>query len=451
MSIQITQEQITALAPDASAASAGKKLGVSKKWQALGQNAEALWGECQGSALYYVRINLATLASKCSCPSRKFPCKHALGLLTLVATTPEEIPQSPPPSWVTDWLNRQQAVAKRRANAASGEQEAPSESALAAQKKRADKRLTLVNDGIQNLELWLNDLIRNGLADAGSQGITIWEDQAAQMVDAQAPGLASRLRALSAIPNASPDWPERLLGGLGKLALLLEAYHKIDSLPDALQADVRQLIGWNINQEELEARGEKVQDDWIMLSQEKERVETARRLRIRQSWLLGVHTHRSALILDFAGPGQDYPDDQPAIGQVQPATLLFWPGAYPQRARIHQKSERAYKLQRRIPGHATIEAFLGQTSEALARQPWLENFLCILEDVIPTYQPDKQQWYLRDSLGAVLPLKRGQYWDLLATSGGQSLLACCEWNGDFLSLFGVQTADLRYQKLKEEA
>lgn len=451
MSIQITQDQIKALAPDASSASASKKLGVSKKWQALGQNAEAIWGECQGSALYYVRINPTTLASKCSCPSRKFPCKHSLGLLTIAATTPEEIPQAQPPSWVADWLNKQQALAKRQATIAEGKQEPASESTLAAQKKRADKRLTLVNDGIQSLELWLNDLIRNGLADAGSHGITLWEDQAAQMVDAQAPGLATRLRSLSAIPNASSDWPEKLLAGLGKLALLLEAYHKLDSFPAALQSDIRQQIGWNISQEELEAQGEKVQDHWIMLSQQKERLETARRLRMRQSWLLGIHTRKPALVLDFAGPGQEYPNDQPTIGHVQPGEMLFWPGAYPQRARIHQNSGKAYTLQRKVPGHPTIEAFLENTASALAAQPWLETFLCVLEDVIPTYESEEQQWSLRDQTGVVLPLKHGQYWDLLATSGGRPLLACCEWDGEALTLLGTQTSDLRYHKLKEEA
>ncbi|MDQ3283523.1 MAG: SWIM zinc finger family protein, partial [Acidobacteriota bacterium] len=31
---------------------------------------------------------LTDLASKCSCPSRKFPCKHAVGLLVLGVQSP---------------------------------------------------------------------------------------------------------------------------------------------------------------------------------------------------------------------------------------------------------------------------------------------------------------------------------------------------------------------------
>jgi hypothetical protein len=73
VSILLTSEQVLALAPDASSASAGKKLGNTRIWQRLGQNSSVLWGECQGSALYQVKVDLSTLTTQCSCPSRKFP------------------------------------------------------------------------------------------------------------------------------------------------------------------------------------------------------------------------------------------------------------------------------------------------------------------------------------------------------------------------------------------
>src|SRR5690242_8827324 len=112
--MQLTAEQILALAPDTSSASAGKKLASTKGWQGLGRNPTALWGECQGSALYQVRVDLSDLTARCSCPSRKFPCKHALGLLLLAATTPAALPEGEPPEWVSDWLGRRAAAAGRR-------------------------------------------------------------------------------------------------------------------------------------------------------------------------------------------------------------------------------------------------------------------------------------------------------------------------------------------------
>ena len=74
--MNLTIDQVTALAPDASSAAAAKKLANPAAWRSLGRDAEALWGECQGTALYQVRVAVADLTAKCSCPSRKFPCKH---------------------------------------------------------------------------------------------------------------------------------------------------------------------------------------------------------------------------------------------------------------------------------------------------------------------------------------------------------------------------------------
>src|SRR5579884_1283819 len=110
----LTSEQVLAQAPDASSASAGKKLASTKQWRNLGRNEEALWGECQGSALYQVRVDLSDLAVKCSCPSHKFPCKHGIGLLVLAASNPSLLPSAEPPEWVADWLAKRSAAAAQR-------------------------------------------------------------------------------------------------------------------------------------------------------------------------------------------------------------------------------------------------------------------------------------------------------------------------------------------------
>jgi len=63
-----------------------------------------IWGECQGSGAkpYQVQIALAEPAFKCSCPSRKFPCKHGLGLLLIYATSPISVIASERPAWVSE-------------------------------------------------------------------------------------------------------------------------------------------------------------------------------------------------------------------------------------------------------------------------------------------------------------------------------------------------------------
>ena len=49
-------------------------------------------------------MTISEPAFRCSCPSRKFPCKHGLGLLLLLADQPALFKQQEPPAWVADWL-----------------------------------------------------------------------------------------------------------------------------------------------------------------------------------------------------------------------------------------------------------------------------------------------------------------------------------------------------------
>src|SRR5437588_8586551 len=108
MPLSLTLAQISTLAPDASSLAAGKKLAAGRDWRALGHDERALWGECQGSALYQVRVDLGDLSAKCTCPSRKFPCKHALGLMLKAAGDASSIAAAAPPDWVAEWLARRE-------------------------------------------------------------------------------------------------------------------------------------------------------------------------------------------------------------------------------------------------------------------------------------------------------------------------------------------------------
>ncbi len=121
--MELNRDQVLALAPDASSAKAATGLLADGKWDTLGADARALWGECKGSGAkpYQVQVELGALASRCSCPSRKFPCKHGLALMLMYAQgNPRFASASAPPDWVTQWLvSRQERSAKKEAAAAS--------------------------------------------------------------------------------------------------------------------------------------------------------------------------------------------------------------------------------------------------------------------------------------------------------------------------------------------
>jgi hypothetical protein len=87
----LTIEGVLALAPDDVSAKAARGLSSPTKWPLLGANDAAAWGECQGSGSkpYQTQVDLSGPAFRCSCPSRKFPCKHGLALLIMRAQSAE--------------------------------------------------------------------------------------------------------------------------------------------------------------------------------------------------------------------------------------------------------------------------------------------------------------------------------------------------------------------------
>src|SRR5215813_6655302 len=122
-----TTEQILALAPDAASAKAGQGLVSARKWLSLGADDRTAWGLCQGSGKdpYQTQIDLTEPAFRCSCPSRKFPCKHALGLFLLLAAQSEAFKEKRPPAWVDEWLasraKRSEQLAEKQAKGETGE------------------------------------------------------------------------------------------------------------------------------------------------------------------------------------------------------------------------------------------------------------------------------------------------------------------------------------------
>ena len=421
----MTPEGVAALAPDGKVAAAGRKLGVPKIWEGPGRSDDAILGECRGSAVYQVRVDLSDLAVKCSCPSRKHPCKHGIGLLFLHLETP--LPKAPAPDWVTDWLARRAASTKARKSAGRREDTAPDPEARA---MRARKRLSRVAAGLDALDVWMEDLVRDGLAMAGTKPASFWETPAIRMVDAQAPAVATRLRHLSGLPNSSPDWPEKLLEGLGRLALLSEAFRRLDAFDEPLAETVKAEVGIPLSQEEVLERGEKASDGWIVLGQ---RTEDEGRLRARRTWLLGADTLRYALILQFAASGTPFTESF-VSGTVVEGELAFYPGAYPLRAVVRSRAGAATRTEE-LPGHGMVEAFLDHTSTVTAGQPWLERLPVTLEAVVPLL--DEGRWLVRDRDGEALPLTGGDHWSLLSLSGGHPVDLAAEWDGEMLLPLGV--------------
>jgi uncharacterized Zn finger protein len=440
--MQWTAEQIIALAPDAASVKAGQGLVTLGKWQNLGRSASAsgtttpaVWGECQGSGSkpYLAQVDLSEPAFKCSCPSRKFPCKHGLGLLLLLAQDEAPFAEQSPPDWVEAWLNsRQTRQAKKSEKPAETQAELQTKQAdPIAQSKRAASRSAKVEAGIAELNQWLGDLLRQGLATPLSSGS--WQQISARMVDAQAPGLDRRLQDMASTVQSGEGWTDRLVEQLGQLQLILESYSRIETLPAALQADVRSQIGWTSSQAEVLAVPERrVQDRWWVLGQRDQPEEP---LRSRRIWLWGEASGRSALLLLFAYGSQ--PFELTLIpGTIVEMEVAFFESAYPQRAIVageitvvDQTISQPIDQPIDQPIVQSIDEAMERYSQALCQQPWIDRMVVIIGGVVPIEQGDK--YLIWDGVNLALPIRSGydNWWELVAVSGGRPIDLCGEWNG----------------------
>jgi len=430
--MNLTLEQVVEMAPDAASAAAGKKLVAAHNWRELGRSPAVLWGKCQGSSVYQVRVDLVNLGYNCSCPSRKFPCKHVLALLMLAIQSPEAVAQVEAPAWVDEWLQKRRARAEKEAVPNTDPAAGPADEK--ARQRRTEQRSKLVRDGLGRLGLWMRDLVRAGLAEVAVKPASFWEEQAKRLVDAQAPGLAARVARLALLPRSSADWATRLLGELGRITLLLHAYDRLDELDPALSSEVRQLIGWNVSQDELERDGQRLADTWVVAGQW---VDDQERVLAKRSWVVGRQTGRVGLILEFSAAGQPFPDLIVA-GTAQRGTLVFYPGASGQRAKFLTRDGTPAPLAGRPPGHESVDAFLAAVARSLARQPWLSAFGAVLHDV--TLVRARNSWWVRDQDAGALPILGQNHWKAMALTGGHPSDLAGEWDGYALRIMGVFSA-----------
>ncbi|MFF4900311.1 SWIM zinc finger family protein [Streptomyces sp. NPDC001068] len=415
--VRWSADQVLALAPDAASRKAGSKLGAAGPWSGAGSCEEgSVWGLCKGSGSkpYQTIVDIADpagLAYKCSCPSRKFPCKHALGLLLLWAGGDDTVPAvAEPPDWAEQWLagRRRRAEDKRSA----GEGSSPAAADPEAARRRAEKRAERVTAGATELEQRLTDLLRGGLAAAEQAGYGLWEETAARMVDAQAPGLAARVRELGAIPGSGPGWPVRLLEECALLHLLDQGWLRRDRLPEDLAATVRSRVGLPAA-----ADGPPVRDRWLILAQ----YDSAdAKLTTRRIWLHGADSGRTALLLSYGAAGRA-PELALPVGLALEAELSAFPGTGGHRAALGERFGAPVPLPVRPPGMTTGQA-VARYGEALRADPWLESVPVTLGRVVPV--KDGDSWQLADAEGErALPLSsaarsRPGLWRLVALSGG---------------------------------
>jgi len=408
-----SEETVINAAPDSASLAAARKLAHPGPWSDSGSNDVLVWGKCQGSGKtpYQVSVDIVAPAYRCSCPSRKFPCKHALALLLLWSRGEAAQAGADTADFAKEWADQRadRASAKERRQT---EQPADPE----AQAKRLAARLALMDAGVEDFSRWLTDLARTGFSAARNQPYSWWDGVAARLVDSQLPGLAEQVRDMASRVHGRTDWADHLLLNAGRWWALTKAWTARDTLSSEEFADVKAALGWATASAEVQET-ESLAGPWLVLGAHRS---DDGRLQQQRTWLRGPDG-TVVVVLDFAGQGQGLAAPQLA-GALLDVTVARYPGSAPQRAMFTGPVTPRGVATSLGPG-ITLGQVLDEESAAVARSPWRTRIPVLVGAA--TINPEGTGW-LHDPNGDALPLVDAPLDSLLALTGGHAADIFCE-------------------------
>jgi hypothetical protein len=437
-------EQVESIAPSPAAVSAARAIASPQQWTATGTDDRAVWGSFRGTAAepYSTVVDHVAVGYRCTCASRRRPCKHAIALLLLWCHG--QVAEHAPPAEVERWIaSRSPAGARAEpAGRASGDIDgAGASGADAAGRSRPetgtgeipddppptppehderdaarDDRVARMMAGLTELDRWLDDRIRTGLADPALARYGTWDALAARLVDAQAGSLANRIRRLAGLVGASPGWHDEVLAELGLLHLLSRAGRRLGSLPGPLADAVATTVGWQVRKADVLAGV----PDTIVAGRSDQRED---RIEVRRHWLRGTDSGRWALVLSFAAFRQSL-DASLEIGSALEADLHRYPGPALRAIVGRRHGAPASPV---APPVGTIADGCDEVGAMLATEPWLDRLPTTVR-ARPARSGDR--WVLTDHTGSLPVLEDvppGHLATLLALSAGDPVDVTVEW------------------------
>ncbi len=425
-------EQVVALAGSSARFGAGEAAAVPARWSPVGASEHALWGRYHGSGAepYDVAVDHVDVGARCSCPSRVHPCKHVVGLLVLWVRG--HVANGTEPPAVARWIERQQRPPAADEPAAPVvEDDEPvadrrdDTSAEAAERGRDDRIASLVG-GLVELDRWLEDRVRIGLADPSIARFATWDEVARRLTDARAGALANRVRRLAGRVGAEPEWHAHVLAEIGILHLLARAGQRVPQLPSELADGVAVACGWQVRKADVEAAVPET-DRWLVVGRSDTREDL---VEVRRVWLRGIESGRWAMALSFAAYRQSL-DDSLVAGTVVHADIHRYPGSS-QRALVG-----VVTAVDATPSAAHAAASVAATTTAgvcdlvgtvLAAEPWLERVPAVVTAAVTR---SGGAWLLTDDVGS-LPIaaesaRSDAVATLLAASAGAPVRVAVEW------------------------
>jgi hypothetical protein len=454
LDLALSLSKIEAIAPDQGSLAAAKKLLKPSGWPTVCEDGAGLvWGECQGSGSnpYRVCVTEDDAGYKCTCPSRKFPCKHSLALMWMRVEGKVSFSHGTAPGWVSDWISRRRgpsaagASTEAKASIAATEGSEPeivdpkaADKAAAARDRSRQVRETAIAGGLDELTLWLSDVVAAGVATFASNPGSTCRMMAQRLFDAKASGLGVLVDSLPARIFALPEFTRSIacVKELGAIHLIAEAYRRQADLPERLKDDVRQVVGWNITRDALleDESAERVETTWrVWLTRSELQPDKLRRI---ETWLHG-DDGSDAVLIDYVPASTGAAKSGYAVGECFSGEIVYYPSPVPMRALISRATSGTDLVEAplSIPELDLVAAF-EKYEQALALKPWLGDYPLFFRNA--RIRRSGGRFFLAD-YGVCLPIseaKADAAWPLLQCG---NINGAGIWNGEFMTLSWLET------------
>ena len=239
--------------------------------------------------------------------------------------------------------------------------------------RRQLERSQRMRAGLIELDRWLADRVRQGLAAPDFADRATWDRLAQRLVDAQCASLANRVKRVAGRIGQHPRWQEDLLEELAVLHLLAVAAQHTSTLEPQLSDGVHAATGLNVAKDEVLA-GVPTTTHWLVVGESRTRED---RITVQRTWLCSAQIPTTwAMVLAFGAFGNEVVTEHPVGGSFH-GDVHWYPGGLRLRALVGHLNDVAGTAP--PPPTSTIGEALHHAGWAIAQEPWLERYpMCVL-------------------------------------------------------------------------
>ena len=221
--MELTEQLILLQAPNPAAAENGRKLSKKGSFSALKrtQDGTLYWAECAGSGKNPYRVSIDWTnpdapTCRCSCPSRQFPCKHALGLM-FEQLEGKPFEEAEIPEDIAEKRAKQAARAAKKE--AADEPSKPKRTNAAARKKKLTKQL----EGLDMAEKMVDSLLSSGLGTLAGSSAQTYDKLAKDLGSCYLTGPQTAFTRIALAVRTVQQDPERAEGAYAEALRILVA------------------------------------------------------------------------------------------------------------------------------------------------------------------------------------------------------------------------------------